>query len=65
LGFACAENIGIFFELALPGVNRFNPTARHDLGLKQDIVLALRPLMPVHAICAALQAVQWVQVRSG
>ena len=65
LGFACAENIVIFLELAFPQVNPFNPIAMNSSYMNQNTVLALRPLMPVHAICATLQAVQWVKVRSG
>jgi hypothetical protein len=46
-------------------VNPFNPIAMNSSYMNQNTVLALRPLMPVHAICATLQAVQWVKVRSG
>jgi hypothetical protein len=61
LGFACAENIIIFFRLIHPGSVWLAMYSTQYYS--QNTVLALSALMPVHVICAALQANQWVKVR--
>ncbi|GAB5036753.1 Hypothetical protein NocV09_04800120, partial [Nannochloropsis oceanica] len=63
LGFACAENIIYAFS----GGSSLGPSPsgaamnKMNLFVNELAVLALRALMPVHVICAALQAIQWIK----
>jgi len=65
LGFACAENIMYAFSGGTSlGPSPLGGSSSNKLSMFVDeiSVLTLRALMPVHVICAALQAIQWVKV---
>jgi Cys-rich protein (TIGR01571 family) len=59
LGFETAENIEYVFGSSI------SPVRQHHLVVNELFVLSMRQAMPIHAICAVLQATEYSKVMLG